>query len=134
MTRRTFLRNGGALLGGVVASHVIFYAEAPGLLTRRAQGLLERVQYPGKSHCGRCWRPWGAVEGHSTVYLDEQDYAWGMFPLCEQCWTELETPHERLPYYMDLLASWERDGDSTYHGQTWTALRALVETAVLRGG
>lgn len=48
-----------------------------------------------------------------------------MFPLCEQCWSEL-TPQNRLPFYRVLFEQWRFLG-SEYH--EW----ADIERAVLEG-
>jgi hypothetical protein len=60
---------------------------------------------PGYSACSRCHTNWHFVEGHSTEYADGR----GMFPLCEQCWSELK-PVERLPFYRSLYERWKQDG------------------------
>jgi hypothetical protein len=59
---------------------------------------------PGYSWCHRCLTPWLFVPLHDTAYSEFE----GCFPLCEECWRELETPARRLPYYRELLAEWER--------------------------
>lgn len=60
------------------------------------------------SHLGTCLRcqwPWAVVRGHTTTYRRGE----GCFPLCEDCWVELRTPKNRMPYYMQLVDSWERE-------------------------
>jgi hypothetical protein len=61
--------------------------------------------YASSSACGRCQFPWPVVRGHSTAY----DPSSGCFPLCEGCWQELQTPENRMPYYMALVDWWERE-------------------------
>jgi hypothetical protein len=59
---------------------------------------------PGYSHCGRCLMPWKFADGHDTPYSPTA----GCFPLCEDCWEDLETPEARMPYYRRLILEvWE---------------------------
>ena len=70
---------------------------------------------PGYGGCLRCHTSWGIVEGHSTTLYMHSTYYGGVvgcqgcFPLCEACWRDL-SPAERLPYYQQLYACWQRDG------------------------
>ncbi len=108
---------------------------------------------PGYGDCGRCGLNWGYAKGHDTNYCPHDDPRFripelgidapdpspcqGMFPLCEPCWVELETPANRLPYYRGLWQRWVDDtgGDPAYEyngvplARIWTA----IEQAVLAG-
>ena len=66
--------------------------------------VIDRLQHPGYSHCGRCGMTWATVKEHDTPYETNR----GMFPLCEACWSSL-TPVERLPYYKSVWEMWEKD-------------------------
>lgn len=91
---------------------------------RRAKRL--RLRHPGWGTCGRCGTPWACTEGHSTPY-EWSGYRWqprgaiecrvssSMFPLCELCWQELETPEARLPYYEALVLEWNAMGAERLH-------------------
>lgn len=81
---------------------------------------------PGYSWCHRCLTPWPFVTHHDTAYSEHS----GCFPLCEQCWQELETPARRLPYYQELLAEWDR----LTPGYVTAELTAAVERAVFSEG
>ena len=85
---------------------------------------IEHILAPGYSTCGKCKRPWKYVHGHITNYT----VANGMFPLCETCWIELETPSRRLPYYREVWLSWHQWGHEVE--AEWED----IETAVLNGG
>lgn len=76
---------------------------------------------PGYSHCLCCRTNWQYVEPHSTEVAERG----GMFPMCEQCWSE-RSPHERLKYYRMLYEEWKAC-DSPY---PWMD----IKTAVLLGG
>lgn len=65
---------------------------------------LMQALFPSFSSCARCKMPWSLVRLHITHYSPVA----GMFPLCEDCWTELRTPENRLPYYRELFNSWDR--------------------------
>ena len=79
---------------------------------------------PGISWCYRCETPWTFVKSHTTQITRTQ----GCFPLCEQCWSELETPRARMPFYRAMWESWSADGVSS--ATEW----ALIEAAVLGEG
>lgn len=64
-----------------------------------------RFRSPGYSWCLRCGMPWTKVEGHITNYGSDGR---GCFPLCEGCWTSLETPDARIEYYLTLIDEWNR--------------------------
>jgi hypothetical protein len=81
---------------------------------------LMRRTFPGYSACGRCRMPWPLVRIHSTEY----DAGRGCFPLCEDCWSELRTPANRMPYYMQLMDEWERE--DTGGGKERESVRAAV--------
>lgn len=83
-------------------------------------GSISDVFARGYSHCGRCKTNWGFVDGHVTQFVsDETDGDWykgangklnaasGIFPLCEQCWSDL-TPDTRLPFYRSMFDEQER--------------------------
>lgn len=80
-------------------------------------GRLSDVLAPGYGACARCHTNWHFCDGHSTTATNS---SWGMFPLCEQCWSEL-TPELRLPYYRKLFDRWPRD-----EHQSWEALSDAV--------
>jgi hypothetical protein len=65
-------------------------------------GRISQWLTPTYGWCGACKTTWPFVSGHSTQY----DRLWGMFPLCEKCWSE-RTPVERLPYYRALFERWD---------------------------
>lgn len=73
------------------------------LAERIAYARAVRHHYPNYSACGRCELPWAVCDSHITDY-DERH---GCFPLCEDCWQELETPDARLPFYMAMCDWWE---------------------------
>lgn len=81
----------------------------------------ERLIAPGYSWCFHCGRPWKFVKGHTTDYGDGH----GCFPLCETCWSELETPEARLPYYRVLWNSWIDSGSNLDPG-VWERIEAAV--------
>lgn len=82
-------------------------------------GRISHAVSPGYSACLACGTSWLFVEGHATNYRDGS----GCFPLCEKCWEE-RTPEERLPFYADLIASWDSADE-----ELWSQ----VKTAVLEG-
>lgn len=67
-----------------------------------------RKLFPGKSYCFKCGRPWGApgVKGHETQYSQTS----ACFPLCEECWFNLEVPEARIEYYKMLIDNWAEIG------------------------
>lgn len=72
-----------------------------------------RELYPNMSYCGRCGYPWNRVVQHATRYNavkrpDGNVEVSGAFPLCEGCWTLLETVEARMPYYVTLYEWWDR--------------------------
>lgn len=89
--------------------------------SRKALSRAAQQAAPVYGTCLRCQMPWNAVEGHiiSITPLD------GMFPLCEECWSDLETPAARLPYYRQLWEEWCAEG----YGDAWEP----IETAVKEG-
>ncbi len=64
---------------------------------------LERCAFPGYSYCQKCGRPWAVTDGHTTDY----GRGWGTFPLCKTCWEVLETPENRLPYYLEMMEMYD---------------------------
>jgi hypothetical protein len=113
-----------ALLGLFVFSY-----EQQFLYSQRIIGLGSQLVWSRLSECGRCWRVWAIVEGHSTRYSYESiefnllphemakpdtslvlrkiSSSWGCFPLCENCWKVL-TVEERLPYYSKMIDGWRK--------------------------
>lgn len=96
---------------------------------------------PGSGACNKCQMPWAFTDHHSTSYgspinVDDDpnitingenmilfaQVQYGMFALCERCWTKL-TPEKRLPYYRESFDQWAP-------GRDWEAIKA----AVLAGG
>lgn len=95
-------------------AHGKFDKRSSTLLYARLQvaPILQRI-VPYQSTCRRCEIPWAFLTSHTTYYTQGQ----GIFPLCEDCWGQLSTPAERLPYYKELLEKWKQDGlkdDDTY--------------------
>lgn len=88
------------------------------------QARLERLRNPNLSTCGRCCRPWSTVKGHTT----EMDDHTGVFPLCESCWGCL-TPEKRLPYYLDLIASWKASFGSSPYTEEQVTRAVMSESA-----
>lgn len=78
----------------------------------------------GYSGCRRCGRSWLVAKTHCTPYTEGN----GCFPMCELCWSEI-TPHERLPYYFDLVMQWRCQGCESHAEWAWP----LIERAVLEG-
>lgn len=120
-----------------------------------AYKILQRIEnlvfHPGIGCCERCYRTWDIVTIHSTWYdlndvmqkvkIEGINYAIitpierkGCFPLCQDCWQDLETPEARLPFYRRLMDQWERiDRDMDRHlgrEMEWEGMKA----AVLAGG
>jgi hypothetical protein len=115
------------------------------------RAIIERFLSPHLGYCYRCNRPWRTnahryvgnntwqqlnrdrfygligVRSHTTYYSDAADAVTrsgsGCFPLCENCWSAL-TPPERLPYYEQLLVSWEK------YGPVDKALKAAIRDDV----
>lgn len=101
----------------------------------RARTTLRKLA-PGYGTCGRCETPWSFTKSHSTTYewqatrnrrgqLEATEKR-GMFPLCEDCWQELGTTDERLPYYLELVAMWDVMGPSA-SGLTEEHLRFCLD-------
>lgn len=82
---------------------------------------LMQALFPSFSFCARCQTPWPLVRCHVTHYSPSS----GLFPLCEDCWTELRTPENRMPYYRELFNSWDRTGRQVRESD-WP----VIETAV----
>lgn len=72
---------------------------------RMRQRLATQAESSHYGHCYCCGLPWWAVDGHDTKY----SVSHGCFPLCEKCWTALETPEARLPYYRQMFNKWPQD-------------------------
>lgn len=90
---------------------------------RRLWGKHIAAASPGWGHCYRCLRTWNACKNHVTQYSELS----GCFPLCEPCWKEL-TPAERLPFYLELIQSWN---DSPWQQEPGT--KEAIEAAVWAG-
>jgi len=69
-------------------------------------------------YCLRCGVPWGGrgkAEYHQTWFGKKLSFSkgtYGLFPLCQACWTELGTAARRLPFYRMLLRKWKKVGAS----------------------
>ena len=74
--------------------------------------MLARFFSPGYGWCYCCGMPWRFTKPHTTHYggLHRHgiSYGSGCFPLCERCWEGLETPERRMPYYEQLIHSWNK--------------------------
>lgn len=99
----------------------------------------------GYGRCYRCMRTWNHIEGHVTNYEShELDSAAmeqalgegkiymassrrGCFPLCEDCWSALETPDARMPFYRMLWQEWEK---STPGHAKWADIEAAVNASL----
>ncbi|MGV9002026.1 MAG: hypothetical protein ACOH18_03695 [Candidatus Saccharimonadaceae bacterium] len=80
------------------------------------RNLKSKIFTPGYGGCLRCRGRWNVVEHHVTYENDGH----GCFPLCETCWTELETPEARLPFYEMLV--FERWSEA----ERWPTIQAAV--------
>ncbi len=82
-------------------------------------------------YCLRCARPWGGrgkTEPHQTWFgkrLIGTRGAFGIFPLCEDCFVELGTAARRLPFYRRLQRKWMRAGAAGDLTQ-WSEIEAAV--------
>ena len=93
--------------------------------------------FPGWGGCLRCRFPWVLVRSHTTHY-DKNDTRLGCFPLCEDCWLELQTPAQRMPYYMSLVDKWEEEQNARHdqvldlkdYEQDRAGIRAAVESGL----
>jgi len=92
------------------------------LSLRKIEGRLSRLLSPEFGYCYRCERTWNTCDGHSTLFTENS----GCFPLCEQCWGELN-PKERLPYYRLLFNEWVKQGEKDM------SLWVKIEKSVLDG-
>ena len=70
--------------------------------TKKARSGIERFLAPSYGTCKRCNRPWLFVKWHTTYYMRGA----GCFPLCEDCWRQLETPEKRMPFYRQMWDGW----------------------------
>jgi hypothetical protein len=94
-----------------------------GIFERRKVALALRKMYTMYGTCKRCGTPWSHCEGHTTQINNAQ----GVFPLCEDCWSELETPEARLPYYAMLWMEWEaQDANGTLDPLIWEDIKIAV--------
>jgi len=90
---------------------------------RRQQiATLLQALFPNFNCCGRCQLPWAIVKPHTTMISP----ASGMFPLCEDCWRELQSPEHRLPYYREIFSG-RRYGNVEANEADWR----IIETAVM---
>jgi hypothetical protein len=69
-----------------------------------------QLAFPGYSTCDRCRWPWAVVRGHVVVTRK----GWGMFSICEDCWSELRSSQCRIPYYKKLYDSYDRTDNGTW--------------------
>jgi hypothetical protein len=82
-------------------------------------------------YCLRCARPWGGrgkTAYHQTWFgkkLFGTRGAFGIFPLCEDCWAELGTAVRRLPFYRRLQRKWVKVGAAGDLTQ-WEEIEAAV--------
>ena len=79
---------------------------------------------------------WNDVPSHDTSFTATTS----CFPLCAACWTRLETPAARLPYYRALWQQWV-EAEEAYrlahpgrpaaiNGQPYEALWEQIQAAV----
>ncbi len=120
------------ILCGLMVAFATFWTIKP---------LRNAVIAPGYGACGKCVMPWKFTNQHFTSYGSpvntdfdpnvsvEGDMIlfaqvqYGMFVLCERCWTKL-TPAERLPYYRESYDKWHTGS------RNWED----IKSAVLAGG
>lgn len=81
-----------------------------------------KAMFPHLGTCGRCDWPWAVVEGHCTDY----SAGGGCFPLCEDCWRDLRTPENRMPYYMQLVDLWEKSSPEDGYDEKRESIRKAV--------
>lgn len=120
---------------------------------RTIRAVTNPIMHPGYGHCFRCGRTWDVVDGHMTDFDDAHwsvitpndtnsmismegvpndgkqhevvvTNGEGCFPLCKQCWKDLQTPEARLPYYRMLIDEWKRE--DTNAEAKWPKLKAAV--------
>lgn len=125
------------ILVGLVVFSIFLLSMDFTLPTRQARGWVEQIFAPSFGVCGRCNTPWKFTKEHVTgigVPFDSfagtvgtGHYTEGVFPLCERCWQELETPEARMPYYRQLWKEWGVDGPQD--PRRWD----LIEEAVRAG-
>ena len=111
---------------------------------RKRLALASQEKNPTMSFCQRCGLTWADVEPHDTYYHTENynyppstqesdqpkisSCTYGIFPLCEYCWSEL-TPEERLPYYRRVWELWHKYDPIKNDEEQWRQ----IEKAVLEG-
>lgn len=84
-------------------------------------------KFPDSICCGRCAFPYPVALFHSTSY----EQGSGMFPLCQQCWEELQVTENRLPYYLQLASRWKH-GDKVSEETLRRALDRESDATFLR--
>jgi hypothetical protein len=89
---------------------------------RRVLSPLTRLLAPGFGRCGRCGITWVFARYHVT----EESGGNGCFPLCEVCWTALETPERRMPYYLLMVQSWQGESPHKNYEERWASIREAV--------
>jgi hypothetical protein len=67
-------------------------------------------------------------EPHYTQYSEGS----GMFPLCEDCWSDLSIK-ERLPYYTQLVQQWIKQESDMGHKRKIQEILPLIIRAVEAG-
>lgn len=74
----------------------------------------------GYGGCIRCGDTWDWKPSHTTYFPDGSG---GMFPLCEECWTELGTAAARQPFYKKQFEEWAfqilRELPPDRHADAW---------------
>jgi hypothetical protein len=81
--------------------------------------VIAREGETGYGRCYQCHRNWKLCRAHSTDFNRES----GCFPLCQECWQELDV-EGRLVYYRQLWQDWNRE--DTYPLEEWTQIEAAV--------
>jgi hypothetical protein len=81
-------------------------------------------------YCLRCGRSWANenLQRHETWFgkkLPGTRGTYGVFPLCEECWTELGTTARRLPFYRRLFRKWKKSYVAEPH--QWHEIEKAVE-------
>jgi hypothetical protein len=86
---------------------------------RNAISGIMQVLFPSYGCCGRCHFPWSLVRLHLTPVGNTL-----MFALCEDCWSELQTPEHRAPYYREVFNKWM--AESRLGESEWPAIQSAV--------
>ena len=78
--------------------------------------IAKHVHFTANEICVRCKAVWGLAKDHATWGVDTGR---GCTALCEDCWLELHTPENRMPYYR---RNWER----YWQSEPWEKFEAAV--------